>query len=1003
MTHTKISSLQRWKAAARHSTRIFAMCLAPLAVGACSTGDNAKSEVAVSRQAVIGTDCGYNITTEIKNVNKKGFRAKIKVTSSTGERLHQPLNVLVNAGSAQLTKVAHGTFQTTSNGYLLTSIDPDDDCDDLDEAGEQEDELLGKKYRFNLKFTGSYTQLTAYMMSVAGTTCDQVAPTVNLTENSNFFTANGTLNLTATASDNVAVTQVVFMQDGTQIGVATAAPYALSIPVTNALNGRHVYSALAYDLVGNVGSVTAGRVLVAINNKFFGTAATYDADYTNLLTYFNQVTPGNAGKWGSVEPTQDPIVENWKWAALDKAYNFAKTNGVPFKLHTLIWGSQQPTWMTDGSLTTDAQFAQIEQWFAALAARYTNIAMIDVVNEPLHAKPVYKDALGGDGVTGWDWVIKAFEMAREYFPNSELILNEYSVIQDADSTASFLTLVNLLKDRGLIDGIGEQGHFYERWPAADALSTNLQTLAATGLPLYVSELDVSDPNDSCQAARLSELFKMFWDNSSVVGVTHWGYLKGSMWRTDAWLVDGTNPRQSLNWIESYRGGSNPTPVTCVPSHVGTATGITLEPELYDAMSGLRPVGDAVGYAGHGSWFGFKGVVFNSNWNKVSFNYAKPGTDPVSMTIHLDSPDSAPVATVSLGDSGGWWTFTTVDGAWLPTSGVHDLYVRYNGGGGNVESVKFSGPAQMGPELLPNSDFETTDAFGWQNKPWGGSEGTVARTTTRALTGLASLSQTGRNASGGIWLWLGSTISGGNTYKVSLSSTIGGAATAGAHVTTMTQCTGGSETYLPLGGTWGDKTLTDGVWTEFSGDLVVPNCILAGAWILLEGPGAGVDLYLDHASLRQVLASNLLPGSNFENGQDGWTTYQSSASVVSDRSHGGTYSLMGVCAGSGSGALQRNITSLVQPGKKYQASAWVWVKDQPGGGIWTEWRGQHNCPESNGFQDYRLQATWIANDSWVQLSGIMDFTQCSSVWWAQVYASPLGGTFYVDDVQLIETK
>ncbi len=50
------------------------------------------------------------------------------------------------------------------------------------------------------------------------------------------------------------------------------------------------------------------------------------------------------------------------------------------------------------------------------------------MNEPLHAPPSYAFALGGAGATGWDWVIKSFEMARAHFPKSELILNDYSVL-----------------------------------------------------------------------------------------------------------------------------------------------------------------------------------------------------------------------------------------------------------------------------------------------------------------------------------------------------------------------------------------------------------------------------------------------------------------------------------------------------------------------------------------------------------------------------------------------
>lgn len=985
--HKTISNHHRQRPVATRSLRTLAYWAVPLMVGACSStsgSTSADSDITSARQAMIGTDCDLTVVSKVHGVGKKGFQVQLDVTNAS-DTTSQAFSLLVQADQAQLVNVAHGSFQATDGGYLVLAAESLADSK-LDP---------GQTYTFELKFSGEYTSVTPIVMTSNGSYCDQRAPEVTLTQSKNFFATPGTLSLSAVATDNAAVAKVVFLQDGTPIGTDAAAPYALDVPIAANLNGRHIYSAVAYDFAGNSTEYAAKRVLVAIDNKFFGTAATSAADYAQFSPTFNQVTPGNAGKWGSVQSSGP---DQWNWTDLDTAYQFAKANQIPFKFHTLIWGQQQPTWVT--TLSAADQLAAIENWMAAVAARYPNIDLIDVVNEPLHAVPGYKDALGGAGATGWDWVINAFQMARRHFPNAELILNDYSVIQDAASTSNLLTIVNLLKERGLIDGIGEQGHFYERWPSIDVLNTNLQSLAATGLPLYISELDVSDPNDSCQADRLGQLFKMFWDTPSVVGITHWGYLKGTMWRKDAWLVDGTTPRQSLNWVECYRSGGNCTPVTCEPSHVGNATSITLEPELYDAMSGLRPVGDAVGYSGDGSWFGFKGVVFNSNWNKVTLNYAKPGTDPVSMTIHLDSPDSAPVATIPLGDSGGWWTFKTVDGAWAPTSGVHDVYARYNGGGGNVESVKFTGPTETGPNLLQNSDFETTDAYGWQNKPWGGSVGTVARTTSRAYSGLASLAQTGRSASGGLWLWLGGTLSGGKTYKVSLWSTIGGAASAGAHVTVMTQCSGASETYAPLGGSWGDKTLTDGTWTEFSGDLVIPNCQVAGAWMLLEGPGAGVDLYLDHASIRQVLVSdpNLLPNSNFESTADGWTGNGATASVVSSWFHAGSKSLSGVAASASTYPnLVRDIRALLTPGKKYQISAWV---SGGAGGAWIQMVNNFGCPGSGAWTAVKPGA-WVNGGTWSQISGTLDYSACTGAFsYAQLWVGGgAGATIYVDDVSL----
>src|SRR5690348_2879028 len=53
--------------------------------------------------------------------------------------------------------------------------------------------------------------------------------------------------------------------------------------------------------------------------------------------YFNEVTPENAGKWGSAAGTTRTAP--MRWANLDQAYAFAQANGFPFNFHVLVWGN----------------------------------------------------------------------------------------------------------------------------------------------------------------------------------------------------------------------------------------------------------------------------------------------------------------------------------------------------------------------------------------------------------------------------------------------------------------------------------------------------------------------------------------------------------------------------------------------------------------------------------------------------------------------------------------
>ena len=304
--------------------------------------------------------------------------------------------------------------------------------------------------------------------------------------------------------------------------------------------------------------------IAAGQDKFLGSAWSPNTASLNFANYWNQVTPENGGKWGSVEAVRD--VMNWTQA--DAAYALAKSNGFKFKWHTLIWGGQQPGWIA--ALPPAEQLEEIREWYAAIAARYPEIDQIDVVNEPLHQQPRlpasggYLEALGGDNGlygTGWDWVIKSFEMAREFFPNAQLLINDYSITNDGNATTNYLTIINLLKARGLIDGIGDQVHAFSTTEAAPMPNhrANLDRLAATGLPIYATEFDLDGVlqgvlNHDVQLANYQRVFPVFWEHPAVKGVTIWGYVRGNHWRNaqgDWLLYENGGERPALQWLVKY--------------------------------------------------------------------------------------------------------------------------------------------------------------------------------------------------------------------------------------------------------------------------------------------------------------------------------------------------------------------------------------------------------------------------------------------------------------------
>ena len=285
----------------------------------------------------------------------------------------------------------------------------------------------------------------------------------------------------------------------------------------------------------------------------------------NWLTYWNQVTPSNAGKWGFVEGTRDIM----NWEGLDKAYKLAEDNNLVFKQHVFVWGNQQPDWIDD--LSDEEKLVEIEEWISEFCTRYPNTKQIDVVNEPRSNKPDggqknngeyradYISALGGEGTTGIDWIIKAFELARKHCPNADLILNDYGILNNQGNRNQYISIANILKNRNLIDGVGVQGHsFTIENMTPDQIKFALDQLGSSELPIYITELDIDAEGGSPeqnQLSRFQNIFPAIWEHPDVKGITLWGYIRNNIWREDAYLVSGgsmgSDERPAMVWLRNY--------------------------------------------------------------------------------------------------------------------------------------------------------------------------------------------------------------------------------------------------------------------------------------------------------------------------------------------------------------------------------------------------------------------------------------------------------------------
>ena len=143
---------------------------------------------------------------------------------------------------------------------------------------------------------------------------------------------------------------------------------------------------------------------------------------------------------------------------LDRVYNYARQHNIPVKGHTLVWGSQCPAWIggsrCEGTNLSASDLAdEIESWIRDYCTRYPDTRYLDVVNEatPGHAPAGYAQKAFGN-----NWIMKSFQLAKQYCPNSTLILNDYNVL--SWNTQEFIAMAKPVIAAGVVDAIGLQAH-----------------------------------------------------------------------------------------------------------------------------------------------------------------------------------------------------------------------------------------------------------------------------------------------------------------------------------------------------------------------------------------------------------------------------------------------------------------------------------------------------------------------------------------------------------------
>ncbi|MGW1216605.1 endo-1,4-beta-xylanase [Streptomyces sp. NPDC002499] len=413
------------------------------------------------------------------------------------------------------------------------------------------------------------------------------------------------------------------------------------------------------------------RDLAAAKGKVVGTAVTgskLTGSYGDIAgAQFNSLTPGNAMKWGSVEPTQG----SFNWAEADQIVAFAQAHNQQVRGHTLVWHSQNPSWLTNGSWTSAQLGTLLQNHINTEVGRYKGkIAAWDVVNEAFNEDGTYRSTLWYNGL-GANYIAQALTWARAADPAAKLYINDYNVEGvNAKSTALY-NLVKSLKAAGVpIDGVGLQAHLIlGQVPAT--LQQNIQRFADLGVDVAITELDVrmALPADSAKLAQQAADYKAVVAAcvavTRCVNVTVWGFTDSDSWVPSTFPGYGAatpydesyGPKPAYYAIAEALGGGTTTPPTgaCKATYGVSSqwnTGFTGQVTIACSGASLS--------SWHANWTFGAGQQVTQAWNAVcaqsgatvscanaSYNGSVPDGGSVTFGFNGSWSGSNPVPTVTL--------------------------------------------------------------------------------------------------------------------------------------------------------------------------------------------------------------------------------------------------------------------------------------------------------------------------------------------------------------------
>ncbi|CAH1253915.1 Hypp1269 [Branchiostoma lanceolatum] len=255
-----------------------------------------------------------------------------------------------------------------------------------------------------------------------------------------------------------------------------------------------------------------------------------DARYRDFfLSNFEWAVFENNLKWTQNEPNEGQL----EWGLADRTLEILENAGIPVRGHCVFWGVPEfvQGWLHNywGGDLEQKCWKRVDDVVGRYAGRLVHW---DVNNEMLHGD-FYVQHTGSSQIR-----YEMFRKVKEKDPTAKLFLNDYNVVSYWGETNAYANQISEFLDNGApVEGVGAQGHFGQRPDTVNVLH-RLNVLSSRGLPIWITELDVNEPNEYVRADGYEDAMRAAFSHPAVEGVLIWGFWDQAHWRPNAALVNG---------------------------------------------------------------------------------------------------------------------------------------------------------------------------------------------------------------------------------------------------------------------------------------------------------------------------------------------------------------------------------------------------------------------------------------------------------------------------------